>query len=663
MKNIIITLFLSLYASVANGETTHEWEKYLLAYGEMEDIEATTWEASFDILYHLEEHPLNINTATREDLQQLPFLTDRNIDDIQEYIYLHGAMKTTGELALIKSIDYNQRQLLSFFTYAGSTEKTVFPSTKNILKYGKHDLLATAKIPFYERKGDINGYKGYQYKHSLKYDFTYGDRVRLGILGSQDAGEPFFADKNSTGYDFYSFYFVLRKLGRIKTLVIGRYRLKFGMGLVLNNNYSFGKLSALTTMQSSGSNIRAHASRSDANYMQGAAATINITKGLDASLFASYRKFDATLNSDGSIATILTSGYHRTETELLKKKNSTNTTAGGNITFRNSGFHIGATAVYTTLDKELKPKTSAVYRQHYASGKTFFNIGMDYGYTGHRLSLRGETATGGCKAWATINMLTYNLTEHIDITALQRFYSYKYYSLSARSFSEGGMVQNESGVYLGMSWRPLQTLSIMAYTDYARFAWPKYQASLASNAFDNLIQATWAPSTWTFTARYRLKFREKDNEGKTALIYKTEHRTRFSAAYKGSRWSCKTQVDGVLCKYKENSFGWMLTQNIGCTAVKKLDLNASAAYFHTDDYDSRVYTYERGMLYSFSVPSFYGHGMRYTLLASTNAVKNIRLSAKAGLVKYFDRDMIGSGYQTIYHSSATELEIQARWLF
>lgn len=92
------------------------------------------------------------------------------------------------------------------------------------------------------------------------------------------------------------------------------------MGLVINNNFAFGKLAALSSLGRGGSNIRPHASRSDGNYLQGAAITVNATKGLDVSAFISYRKFDATLNKDdGTIATILNSGYHRTETELSKK--------------------------------------------------------------------------------------------------------------------------------------------------------------------------------------------------------------------------------------------------------------------------------------------------------------------------------------------------------
>lgn len=133
----------------------------------------------------------------------------------------------------------------------------------------------------------------------------------------------FFAGRNKMGYDFYSFYLVLKKLGHIKTLALGRYRLRFGMGLVINNNFGFGKLSTLSSMGRGSSNIRAHSSASDGNYLQGAAGTFNILKGLDVSLFVSSRKFDATLNKgDSTIATILSSGYHRTKTEMDKKNNS-----------------------------------------------------------------------------------------------------------------------------------------------------------------------------------------------------------------------------------------------------------------------------------------------------------------------------------------------------
>lgn len=662
MKKYIYAVLLTLFSLQMNAQQQHEWEQYLYQLGEFEDLEANALEASFDMLCDLEVNPININTATREELEQLPFLTAKDVEDISEYLYRYGPMKSLGELAMIRDLDYFKRRLLFYFTYAGDVKERKFPTIRNVMKYGKHELIGTVKVPFYMRKGDKNGYLGYQYKHSIRYDFTYGDKVRFGVLGAQDAGEPFFAGKNSMGYDFYSFYLVLKKLGRIKTLALGRYRVRFGMGLVINNNFSFGKLSTLSSMGRGGSNIRAHSSLSSANYLQGAAVTVNVAKGLDVSAFVSYRKFDATLNKgDSSIATILDSGYHRTETEMEKKNNSSHFLCGGNVDYRFKGFHVGLTGIFVSLDKELKPKTEALYRRHYAHGKDFYNIGVNYGYTGHRLSFCGETATGGCNAVATVNSLTYNLSDNMELLALQRFYSFRYYSLFAESFSEGEAVQNESGVYLGVKWHPIPNMNVMAYTDFAYFAWPKYQATGSSRSFDNLLQVVYVPGSWTFSARYRFKMRERDNESKNGLIFKKEHRGRFAVAYNGAVLSGKTQGDIVYTTYKDKSFGWMVSQNVNLNIKRVLNATLSFGYFNSDNYDSRLYAYERGLLYSFSFPAYYGNGMRFALYASYGFSDKLTFIAKIGTTKYFDRDKIGSSYQEIDGSSATDLEMQLRF--
>ena len=78
---------------------------------------------------------------------------------------------------------------------------------------------------------------GSRYKHWLRYQFRYSDKVKMGFTGSKDAGEPFMSKGNGAGYDFYSFYLQIRGWGRLKNLTLGRYRLHEGMGLILNNDF------------------------------------------------------------------------------------------------------------------------------------------------------------------------------------------------------------------------------------------------------------------------------------------------------------------------------------------------------------------------------------------------------------------------------------------
>lgn len=663
MKKQNILFLLLFFVARGFAQETTTWEQYLNELSGTEDFESVSWEQYHDILAEYAEQPMNLNTATREDLKRLPFLGDQQVEDILAYVYQYGEMKSMGELAMISSLNWYQHKLLKFFTYPGEIPRRKYPKASDILRYGKHEVVAAAKIPFYDRKGDIEGYQGYKYKHWVRYKFHYGDYVKFGFLGSQDAGEPFFAGINKQGYDFYSFYFQIRKWGRVKNLTVGRYRLKMGMGLVINNDFSLGKTNTLASLGSGGNAIRVHSSRSQANYLQGAAATVTLAKGLDMTAFVSYRKIDATLSSDGqSIATVLTTGYHRTETEIAKKDNSSQTLAGGNLNYFRNGFHVGVTGLYTSYDKPLQPSKTSLYKQYYPEGNGFWNMSVDYGYTDHRLSMSGETATGDSHALATINTASYLLTEGLSIVALQRFYSYRYYALFGNSFSEGSSVQDESGVYLGANWTVSSTLSFFGYADIAYFPWPKYQAANSSHAWDSMISATYHPGALTVFVRYRLKKREKDNEDKSALIYKEDHRGRFSVGYAGRHLTAKVQYDASFCRYKEDSFGWMTSGNVGYEC-RWLRLDGAIGYFHTKDYNSRVYAYESGTLYTINFSSYYGEGIRYAFRLRTDIGAHWMLIAKIGVTNYFDRDHISSSYQQIDQSSQTDLDLQLRWKF
>ena len=445
LKLFLVDSSFSLYAqdltqdSLPESKNMMPWQEFLQDISEQEDFESVNWEDYEQELEDYAQHPINLNTATREDLERLPFLTASQVEDIEYYLYRYGAMKSLAEIALIPSISWYQRQLLNYFVYVGDAKKNGFPSLKNITRYGKHEVMGMLKVPFYERKGDAkdiaNGYLGYKYKHGLRYQFRYGDYVKLGFLGAQDAGEPFGSGKNNLGYDFYSFYLQVRKLGRWKNITIGRYRLHEGMGLILNNDFGFGKLSLLSSLGRNSNAIRVHSSRSSANYLQGVAATYSFTKYLDLTAFASYRKIDATLSSKmGGIQTILKTGLHRTRTEIEKQDVASNTLLGGNINYRRNGWHVGTTAFYTSFSLPLTTDNTRLYKRFAPQGDQFWNASIDYGYISHRWTIAGETATGDCGTIATINSVSYLFSDKFSLTALQRFYPVRYYSLFSNTF-------------------------------------------------------------------------------------------------------------------------------------------------------------------------------------------------------------------------------------
>ena len=663
LERVVLVLFTMHYALfTASAQQEHEWEEYLNEVLTIEDVGTAAWEELYEQLCELYQHPMDMNHASREQLEQLPFLSAQQVEDIMAYLYQYGPMKSLAELQMIRSLDYQRRRLLTFFVRIDDDEqKQGFPSLKTITQYGRHELMATTKIPFYERRGDNEVYKGWPYRHWLKYQFSYDDQVKAGLVGAQDAGEPFFANKNRWGYDYYSYYVQIKHWGRLESLVLGKYRVSMGMGLIANNGFTMGKLTSLQNLGRSTTTLRAHSSRSSADYLQGAGATMMIVKGLSLTGFLSYRAMDATLNKDGSATTIVTSGYHRTETELEKKDNLRNTTFGGNIRYQQHGIHAGLNIIAAHLNRELKPNTSLLYRQHAAQGTDFMNFSADYGYIHHRFAFNGETAMNKNGALATINSLSLQCGNGVSLMALYRFYSFRYTSLYANSFSEGGSVQNESGVYLGVNWQPSPRLKVMAYSDYAYFPWAKYQISQSSHAFDNMLQVSYLRNRWTIDARYRLKVRQRDNEDKSALQSRTEYRGRLGLTYDGS-FSSRTQVDYTQIVFRGQDRGWMVSQSLGYHH-RWLKLSGGLGYFHTDSYDSRVYLYESGPLYSYGFSQFSGEGIRYWLMARAEISRRLILTAKFGTTDYFDRSVIGTSYQQIDGSSQSDLDLQVRWKF
>lgn len=664
MKRLILFCLILCSTIPIIAQQSMTWEECFEQFYAESDINESDKEEIFAILSELVERPLDLNTATREDLERIPFLNAQQIEDIQAYVYQYHGMRTLGELSMIESLDFQRRQLLSYFVYLSPiNDNKPFPNLKEILSKGRHTLLFTCKAPFYQRKGDINGYLGYPYSHSFRYNFHYSDYFQLGLIGAQDAGEPFFSNKNKLGYDHYSFYIQLRKLGKIKNLVLGRYKLSFGQGLVINNTLSFGKYAALSTLGRQTNGIRVYSSRSSINYLQGAAATIELAHNLDLTTFLSYRTIDATLTSDGDIKTILNTGYHRTAKEMERKDNASQLTTGGNLNWRCGGLALGLTALFTHFDKNLSPNTNLYYRRYAPSGNDFWNVGINYSYMRHRWSLAGETATSNGGTLATINNISVQVKSNLSLLAMQRYYRHDYTGLFARGFAEGGKIQNESGLLLGTNWEVKHGLSLIAYTDYSYFSHPRFGSHTASRTWDNVLNIYYTHKVWSLCARYKLKLREKDDFNKTALINEITQRGRLTLNYKAKTWVSKIQFDISACHYLNNSIGYMASENVTWIPNSRLQLTALLGYFHTDDFSSRIYIYERRPLYSFSFPSFYGIGLHYALFARAELSPNLSLILQSSTTSYFDRDKISSGLQQINGSTKSDLELQIRWKF
>ena len=138
-------------------------------------------------------------------------------------------------------------------------------------------------------------------------------------------------------------------------------------------------------------------------------------------------------------------------------------------------------------------------------------------------------------------------------------------------------------------------------------------------------------------------------------------RAHFAFMFSHRNWENKIQLDMVSAKYKTNSVGYMLSEFITWKPFSWLQTSSNIGYFHTSDFASRLYVYERSMLYNFSFPAFYGKGVRGAIFVKANLHKNLSALLKISNTHYLDRKQISSGLQQISGSNLTDLELQLQW--
>ena len=112
------------------------------------------------------------------------------------------------------------------------------------------------------------------------------------------------------------------------------------------------------------------------------------------------------------------------------------------------------------------------------------------------------------------------------------------------------------------------------------------------------------------------------------------------------------------------NYGWVISQNMSWKNTNSpIQADIFAAYFNTDDYNTRIFSNEKNMLYSFSIPSFYGKGVRLSTVVRYNFTKRLYISTKAAWTHYNDREIIGSGTEEIEGRNKVDLYAQLRWTF
>lgn len=638
-------------------------------------------------LQFLVDNPINLNTASANDLRRLFILNDIQIFNLLNHISMFGRLISIYELQAIDGFDIETiRAIQAFVTVAEESPRRHF-RFDDLMREGNSQLFVRYQRLLEEQRGfspidpeelerNPNArYLGSPYRLYTRYRFTYYNNISLGFTAEKDPGEEFFRGSQPQGFDFYSGHLHLRDFGRLKALSVGDFQVQFGQGLTLWSGLAFGKSSETINTKKNGLGLRQYTSVDENNFMRGLGATVGIG-AFELTTFFSRKARDAnvllidTLEQDELFITSLQqTGLHRTPRELEGKNAVMEIIYGGNLKYLRNNLTLGITAYRMELGAEYQRRLS-FYNQFDFNNNTNSNIGIDYNYVIRNFNFFGEAAMSENGGLAVLNGVMTGFDPRLSLSLVHRAFTRDYQSFYAVAFSENTRVANENGLYIGIQIRPSREWRISAYADHFSFPWMKFRTYMPSSGYDYLLQVNYRPSRNTeIYARYRTRNKPLNSQTPGMIrhledVKRDNYRIHFSYAISPS-FSLRNRIELIQFShgdYTEN--GYMLYQDIIYrNLASPWAITLRYALFDTDGFNSRIYAYENDVLYAFSFPFYSDKGSRMYLLARYRLGRNIDLYARLAQTFYTNRNQSGSGLDLIDNNTRTEIKAQIRLKF
>lgn len=631
-------------------------------------------------LSYFARYPINLNTTDALSMQLLLVLSDTQINALFKHIDCYGKLKSIFELQSVVGMDVPTIRWIQPFVYVNEDDGFSDFSFRRLREEGTHDIMLRSKRTLQEQAGFITdpltgkkNFLGSEYGTYMRYRFQYRRNILIGMTFENDIGEPL-----RNGPDFKSASLFIREAKALKQFVIGDYQVQFGQGLTCWNSMAFGKSSFSVQVKRNAQGLKPYSSVNESSFFRGVGVTIG-NKFLTATVFASRRKLDATFNTDTvltddgmAVNSIVLGGLHRTESEIAKKNLLTEIVTGGNVQVQKGMWKLGTVAVNRNLSDSVAAKTDW-YAQRKFTGKMQNVLGVYAEGVLQNVSLFGEVSRSSNNAWACVTGLTAALHSHVSATLLFRNFSRDFQSVYSNVIAEGNSIlpSNERGMYASVQAQLTKKVSLNAYTDGVQFPWLRYQVTGPSSFSDNLIQFNYRPDKkHEFYVRMRIRRTSVDRIVLNRIDFpvdKLSQQIRLNFIFSPTE-SLKLHSRLEFVKTNEeglpNESGYLIFQDV---IWKKMNVPFSVtlryALFQTDAWSARLYAYENDVLYSYSIPAYYGKGARIYGIFKFDIRRNIDLWIRVAQWTYTDRDEISSGDSAIEGFRKTDCTMQLRMQF
>jgi hypothetical protein len=615
---------------------------------EVEDTEL------MDHLLWLKEHPFDLNTVSREELETIPGVTPA---DASAIVDLRKFVKRFTSVSQLASIEENGEGILKkvrLYVIVRGDQRDMQP------QFGVTIRSRTTK--------DLQTRKGYADNSFLGSPLKSYNRMVLarsnleaGALFEKDAGERV-ADGFASGY------VRLRDWSFVSGVVVGDYTVESGQGLVLWRGTAFGKGSdAVSIVQKSSLGAQPYRSTDEFNFLRGVAANSQISTRVGefhVSAFFSRRSLSGTISTADTVSSFYEEGSYRTDSELKRKNAVNERMIGGRVRFKGlEEWNVGVSYYHSSFDKYTS-QGLMVRGLETAVG------GIDAKAQFDRISMFGEVARSEENALAGIAGAILAIGPKTSVAIVYRDYSPQFNNVHAHGFGENDGTSNERGMYIGLETPLIHSFKLTGYFDQFKFPSQTYSSPLPTQGHEVLAQLD---GTLTrrleLTARFTTKTVEgiesvtdPYNRSEHEIVDRSQQKVRLTGTYRVSRQLCVkgrlelTQVDYPPLKRGEQ--GNLFYQEVQWKPSDAFSLEARLILFDTYSYDSRLYEYENDLRGVFSNPALYGKGRRWYLLLGYSPNNLFRISAKYSETQKDGVKSIGSGLTEISGDLDNHVSVQ-----
>ncbi len=680
---LTIILLLVIYIFQVNAQDkqfdSENYESEILeSVAENTDNEIDATSLTEELQYYL-QHPLDINTASQKDFEKLQFLTPFQINSIIEYRKEHGNFLSVYELNGVIGLPATIIKMMLPFVKVG--EKIIMQNTKEGNAINQM-LLVNSNRTIELQNGYANDpdsiklkypnkyYPGNPYRIRTKYRFEQGESFKAGFSAEKDPGETWFSGSNKT-FDFLSGFIQMQNKYQVKNLILGDYYANFGQGLVLWNGFAPGMTAYTINIKRQTEGFNRYSSFNENQYFQGIASTVCLNHFYISAFFNKHH-IDANVVARDStgrvleISSLQNTGSHALPNEISDEDALGEKTFGGNLSFEKDKYKIGVTLININYDANFQ-KSLEPYKLYAFSGNNLICGSFNYLIRFRKIELFGEEARNSMHGNAFSNGMAFQLIPELSLALLYRYFEPQYFSPYANAFAQNSQPSNENGLYAGIEFVPIDKIKINAYADFFNYPFFKYRISEPSSGTNYFFEITYEPSdNISLSSRYSAL--QKQEDGNTiepnppALENVSLQKVRFHAVYKIST-SVELRNRLELVYYNKHNSpkqnGYLLFQDIIWKPEKiRLSLVARYAIFETGGYESRIYSYESDVLYSYSIPAYSGKGARAYLMLHYHPFKQTDIWLRYGTTIYSDREIISSGPTEIDGNRKSDAGVQ-----